>query len=190
MECSHSRSPRAPSFSPHATIRSASSGSGRPEDRAIELDYSYRIAIDDGESVPGGIEGHGRWLRISFEAPHYTGILKTRVQFGPHMEHLPSRKLDQLQMAIEGKNVASADGQGRAGRLVELERAKASPARPRSARRHLGSVRQIARQGREIGAVELLEQRRGKLGLLRKDGSRGITAISKLIAFSQILSAS
>jgi hypothetical protein len=32
----------------------------------------------------------------------------------------------------------------------------------RCARRHLGSVRQIARPGREIGAVELLVQRRGK----------------------------
>jgi hypothetical protein len=80
------------------------------EDGAIELDYGYRIAVNDGESASGGIEGHRRWPCISFEAPHNTAILKARVQLGPHMEHLPSRKIDQLRMAIEGKNVVGADG--------------------------------------------------------------------------------
>jgi hypothetical protein len=95
------------------------------EDGEIELDNCQCIAVGDGKSVPCGIEGHRRRLRAPFETPHDAAILETRVQFGPHMEHVPSRKFDQFRMPIEGKYVVGADRQGRAGRLIELEGAKA-----------------------------------------------------------------
>jgi hypothetical protein len=94
------------------------------EDGEIELDHGYRVAAGNGESIPGGIEGHRRRLRIPFEAPHNAAVLQARVQLGPHVEHLAGRKVDQFRVSVERKNVVGADRQDCAGRLVELEGAK------------------------------------------------------------------
>jgi hypothetical protein len=91
------------------------------EDGEIELDNCQCIAAGDGKSIPCASKAIGG----GFETSHDAAILETRVQFGPHMEHIPSRKFDQLRMPIEGKYVVGADRQGRAGRLIELEGAKA-----------------------------------------------------------------